>query len=50
MNERMKLRFAFKNSPGENEVESLWVIRRDPGLHIRPRSTQTTHEIFTAGR
>lgn len=34
MNERAKLRFQFKNSAGEDETETMWVIRRDDGYEI----------------
>lgn len=31
MNDRLKLRFRFENSAGEDEIETLWVIKRDDG-------------------
>ncbi|MCY1079789.1 DUF4265 domain-containing protein [Archangium lansingense] len=34
MNERLKLRFHFENSAGENETETMWVIKRDDGYEI----------------
>jgi hypothetical protein len=34
MNERSKLRFRFKNSAGEDETETMWVIKRDDGYEI----------------
>ncbi|HZH76357.1 MAG TPA: DUF4265 domain-containing protein [Archangium sp.] len=34
MKDRVKLRFPFKNSAGEEETEAMWVIRRDEGYEI----------------
>ncbi|HYO55628.1 DUF4265 domain-containing protein [Archangium sp.] len=34
MNERSKLRFRFKNSMGEDEIETMWVIKREDGYEI----------------
>jgi hypothetical protein len=34
MNERSKLRFWFKNSAGEDETETMWVLERDDGYEI----------------
>jgi len=34
MKERSKLRFRFQNAAGEDETETMWVIRRDDGYEI----------------
>ncbi|ATB35778.1 hypothetical protein CYFUS_001192 [Cystobacter fuscus] len=34
MNERLKLRFPFENAEGEEEAETLWVIKREDGYEI----------------
>ncbi|WNG23729.1 DUF4265 domain-containing protein [Cystobacter fuscus] len=34
MNERLKLRFPFENAEGEEETETLWVIKREDGYEV----------------
>jgi hypothetical protein len=34
MKERSKLRFRFQNAAGEDETETMWVIKRDDGYEI----------------
>lgn len=34
MNDRVKLRFPFTNSRGEDETEAMWTLRRDEGYEV----------------